>query len=211
MIILIIKNEDRSNKYNPTHKKMHELWRSMMGRCYQPLNGSYHNYGARGVTVCNKWHTYDGFLDDVDKIEGFNLELIISGKLQLDKDIKGRGDIYSLDDCMFVSPQQNYANRRNNREFVAINYNTGDVVITNNREEFCRNNNLDTSTCWRVLQFYESGRLCSGRKHLQHKGWVLQYTDNFSYEKFIDTLKIKKAYDKDSTTIESKLSKLGLI
>lgn len=211
MIILIIKNEDRSNKYNPTHKKMHELWRSMMGRCYQPLNGSYRNYGARGVTVCNKWHTYDGFLDDVDKIEGFNLELIILGKLQLDKDIKGRGDIYSLNDCMFVSPQQNSANRRNNREFVAINYNTGDVVVTNNREEFCRNNNLDTSTCWRVLQFYNSDSLYCGRKHLQHKGWVLQYTDNFNYEKFIDTLKIKKAYDKDSTTIESKLSELGLM
>lgn len=182
-----------------------------MGRCYQPLNGSYHNYGARGVTVCNKWHTYDGFLDDVDKIEGFNLELIILGKLQLDKDIKGRGDIYSINDCMFVSPQQNYANRRNNREFVAINYSTGDVVVTNNREEFCRDNNLDSSTCWRVLQFYNSDSLYSGRKHLQHKGWILQYTDNFNYEKFIDTLKIKKAYDKDSTTIKSKLSELGLV
>lgn len=35
--------------------------------------------------------------------------------------------------------------------------------------------------------------------------------NSYAYNKFIDTLKIKKAYDKDSTTIESKLSELGLV
>ena len=77
---------ERSNKYNPVHKKMHELWRSMMGRCYYEKTGSYENYGARGITVNECWHTYDGFLSTIDSVVGYDLDKILLGELQLDKD-----------------------------------------------------------------------------------------------------------------------------
>lgn len=50
----------------------------------------------------------EGFLDDVDKIEGWDLNLYFRGKLQLDKDIKIKGNkLYSRDTCMWVSPEDN--------------------------------------------------------------------------------------------------------
>lgn len=208
---MIIEEKDRSNKYNPVHKKMHELWRSMIGRCYSEKNGSYHNYGARGVYVCDKWLSYEGFLDDVDSIDGFDIERLIKGELQLDKDTKVKNNkFYSLETCSFITPQENYSNRRNNKMFVAVNLNSHAVVLTNNREEFCREHNLDTSTVWRVLQ-NSLGKKYNEKANLQHKGWSFQYSDKFSIEYLYDIMKKKNVYDKDSTTIESKLVELGFL
>lgn len=207
---MIILKEDRSNKYNPVHKKMHELWRSMIGRCCQPKNGSYKNYGARGVKTCEKWKTYDGFLEDVDSIDGYDLDKLLNGELELDKDIKVTGNkIYSLETCTFVSSKVNSGNRRNNVWFIAINYETKDVVCTNNREEFCRNYNLDTSSCWRVLQS-SVGNNTRGKQCLQHKKWTLQYLDSFSLAYYKYVLSKKGISFDDNDSILDKLSELGV-
>jgi hypothetical protein len=31
------------------------LWRAMINRCYRPQMQSYERYGARGITVCDRW------------------------------------------------------------------------------------------------------------------------------------------------------------
>lgn len=40
-------------------------WYAMMRRCYDPLCNSYDNYGGRGVTVCERWHHIETFLEDM--------------------------------------------------------------------------------------------------------------------------------------------------
>jgi hypothetical protein len=41
-------------------------WRGMLARCYQPSSPSYKNYGARGITVCERWrNSFVSFLVDV--------------------------------------------------------------------------------------------------------------------------------------------------
>jgi hypothetical protein len=40
-------------------------WTSMKGRCYDPNNASYANYGARGITVAARWHNFLNFLADM--------------------------------------------------------------------------------------------------------------------------------------------------
>lgn len=38
----------------------------MLGRCYSPRDSGYPNYGARGITVCDRWRTsFDAFLSDM--------------------------------------------------------------------------------------------------------------------------------------------------
>ena len=181
-----IEKEDRSNKYNPVHKKMHELWRSMMSRCYSNKSGSYRNYGAVGVTVCEKWKKYDGFLDDVDKIDGFDIEKILRGDLQLDKDIKqekipSNKKIYSLSTCTFATRSDNSANRHNNKKFVAMNMFTGEVILTQNRELLCREKDLDTSSVWRILQ--SNLQDIDNIKEKMYHGWAFQYLETFDIEK----------------------------
>ena len=57
----------------------------MIQRCYNKNNPYYKNYGAKGITVCDKWKTFEGFLDDFDKIKGFSEEIFNSKKIFLDK------------------------------------------------------------------------------------------------------------------------------
>ena len=41
-------------------------WQNMKGRCLNPRNGSYQNYGERGITICDEWlHSFRTFLDDM--------------------------------------------------------------------------------------------------------------------------------------------------
>ena len=37
----------------------------MMRRCYNPKHVKYLTYGARGITVEDRWHTYANFLQDM--------------------------------------------------------------------------------------------------------------------------------------------------
>jgi len=37
----------------------------MLGRCYEKANGSYYNYGGRGITVCERYHTFENLLEDI--------------------------------------------------------------------------------------------------------------------------------------------------
>jgi hypothetical protein len=37
----------------------------MIQRCYNPNHKSYKNYGGRGITVCERWMTFENFYEDM--------------------------------------------------------------------------------------------------------------------------------------------------
>ena len=46
----------------------------MMRRCSEPTNNRYYAYGAKGVTVCERWHDFANFLADMgERPEGCTL------------------------------------------------------------------------------------------------------------------------------------------
>ena len=66
-------------KRNTTHDMTHSLeynsWRGMIGRCTNPNNIGYSNYGGRGITVCKRWLKFENFLEDMGrKLEGLTIE-----------------------------------------------------------------------------------------------------------------------------------------
>lgn len=40
-------------------------WRAMLKRCYDEKSESYQYYGARGITVCDRWRKFEDFLVDM--------------------------------------------------------------------------------------------------------------------------------------------------
>jgi hypothetical protein len=52
-----------STGYNP----IYHAWNSMKTRCLNPKSQQFHNYGARGIKVCESWMDFTGFLKDMGK------------------------------------------------------------------------------------------------------------------------------------------------
>lgn len=155
--------------HNVLYKKLRKTWYDMIQRCYNPKHPSYRFYGEKGVSVTSKWHTLDGFLETVDKVDGWDEERYTTETLHLDKDLKVKGNkVYSPETCMFVSPSDNYkpTQKERQRECEAISPN-GEMYPFSNREEFCREHELNPSNVY----------FCLIGKYHQHKGWRFRYSD----------------------------------
>jgi hypothetical protein len=67
---------ENGTAYNGTHRLSHgrhplyATWCNMMTRCYNPNYNGYHNYGGRGITVCERWHDPAAFVGDVERLIG---------------------------------------------------------------------------------------------------------------------------------------------
>lgn len=60
-------------KRSPTYNS----WRAMIYRCTYANHPFYPDYGGRGITVCDRWRKFAGFLEDMgERPPGMTLERI---------------------------------------------------------------------------------------------------------------------------------------
>lgn len=93
-------------------RKIYELWKVMIGRCYNPNFKAYKDYGAKGIKVCSEWLIFLNFYNEHKEIDGYDFGEINKGSIALDKDIKQIGidknlRLYSKDTCTWVSQKEN--------------------------------------------------------------------------------------------------------
>lgn len=95
--------------------KIYSLWSHIKSRCNNVNNGSYLDYGGRGIYVCVEWlHDFKPFNDwciSNGWVEGLQLDRI------------DNGGPYSPDNCRFVTMQENGFNKR--------------VIQKNNNSGYC--------------------------------------------------------------------------
>lgn len=54
----------------------YRMWGSMISRCCNPNHPAFHNYGGRGIRVCDRWrNSYEAFLADVGRRPAPNLSI----------------------------------------------------------------------------------------------------------------------------------------
>lgn len=84
-----VRRHGRSNsRITGYSDRAYGVWQAMKDRCSNPNRKDYHRYGGRGISVCERWLSFENFLADMgEPPEGKTLD-------RLDND---RG--YSPDNC----------------------------------------------------------------------------------------------------------------
>lgn len=98
-------NKKYLKKFNPTYlperrngdpsksgSLLNAVWHHMKSRCTNPDDSHYESYGGRGITVCDKWLTWEGFLEDM--LDGYTKGLSLERK---DVNLG-----YSKDNCCWI-------------------------------------------------------------------------------------------------------------
>jgi len=147
------------------NEKLYYTWKSMLNRCYNKNHLAYYRYGGKNITVCKRWHRFDYFLEDIIKIEGYDLDNIINENLQLDKDKKSKNNkIYSKQTCCFITRLENMQYTVKQKSVKGISP-LNEEHIFNNQSQFSIKFNLLKGGISNVL---------SGRSKT-HKGWKFEY------------------------------------
>lgn len=79
----------------------YRTWHSMLQRCLNENTGQYEDYGGRGITVCDRWRSFENFLADMgEKPSGLTLDRI---------DVNGN---YELSNCRWATQHEQAINKR---------------------------------------------------------------------------------------------------
>ena len=69
-------------KHGGKGTRLYRIWLNMKNRCYNPRTPRFHDYGGRGITVCDEWKdNFQAFYDYVSQLshygeEGYTLDRI---------------------------------------------------------------------------------------------------------------------------------------
>lgn len=95
-------------------RSLQKTYYGMINRCYSgnKFSVSYKKYEQKGVTVCDEW------IKDKNLFCEWALNNGYEAGLQLDKDIRGNGLLYSPDTCCFVTAKENNRARKCLKRYV---------------------------------------------------------------------------------------------
>ena len=118
-----------------TNTKVWIAWQSMRRRCDYPRAANYSLYGGRGIKVCDRWNSFESFLDDMGEPP--------TPEHSLDR-IDTNGD-YEPENCRWATRKEQQNNKRNNR---ILEYNGESHTVT----EWAARSGIQKITLFKRLQ-----------------------------------------------------------
>ena len=104
------KARERSTKHGMKHTKAYRAWKHLKARCYNEKVKEFHNYGGRGIKVCDRWlESFENFIADMGHPQPHE---------SIDR-INNDGD-YCPENCRWTDSKTQSRNTRRNR-FITLN------------------------------------------------------------------------------------------
>nr|DAI89519.1 MAG TPA: hypothetical protein [Caudoviricetes sp.] len=107
--------------YRQAHYHEYRTWQGIKERCNNPNCKAYHNYGGRGISICDRWlNSFMNFYEDMgDRPENTTL------------DRKNNELGYYKENCRWATISEQSKNKRTNKH---ITYNDSVMTISEFRE-----------------------------------------------------------------------------
>ena len=93
----------QNTKHNLCHSRGYKSWSQMIQRCENPKATFYIHYGGRGIKVCEHWHKFENFYEDMGNCPD---------NLELNRINNNNG--YFKENCKWSSKQEQMRNTRSN-------------------------------------------------------------------------------------------------
>lgn len=108
---------DRTKKCNTTHghtaggkaTKSYMRWVAMIKRCTNPKDKDFYAYGGRGITVCDRWATFENFHSDMGECPvGMSIDRVDVNKG------------YSPDNCVWADKYTQAVNKNRKGKLIGV-------------------------------------------------------------------------------------------
>ncbi len=94
----------RLTTHGMTGTPIFNIWKGMQSRCKNPNTRSFPHYGERGISVCERWITFEAFFEDMGPSW--------APGLTIERDDNDKG--YEPGNCRWVPKSEQSRNRRTN-------------------------------------------------------------------------------------------------
>lgn len=97
-------------KHGLAGTRFQKIYSRMHVRCYRKSWHAYERYGGRGITVCNRWHKFENFIEDMKKSYDAHVNKFGETETTLDRVDINKG--YNKTNCRWATWKEQFANRR---------------------------------------------------------------------------------------------------